>query len=128
MEIILVVDDDPGFRKLLETILTGEGYAVETTQSVKEAAAAAERRGFSLVISALRFRDGDGQQLLRSFAERSPETPVLMAAAPGNATEAVEAIRMGAAGHIGKPLSSPDEVRVLVRRALEQKQIGRAHV
>ena len=35
MERILIVDDDPGFRKLLETILVGEGYGVESAGSVK---------------------------------------------------------------------------------------------
>ncbi|HWQ53486.1 MAG TPA: sigma-54 dependent transcriptional regulator [Bryobacteraceae bacterium] len=124
METILVVDDDFGFRKLLETILTGEGYAVETVASVRDACAAGERRKFHLILSDLRLPDGDGLEVVRRFAEQSPETPVLMVSASGAVGNAVEAMKAGAAGYIGKPLSSPDELRVLVRKTLDQAQIA----
>ena len=43
MERILIVDDDPGFKNLLETILVGEGYGVESAGSVGEALRAGAR-------------------------------------------------------------------------------------
>ncbi len=124
METILVVDDDAGFRKLLETILTGEGYTVETAASVRDAAAAGDRRQFHLVLTDLRLPDGDGLEVLRRFAERSPETPVIMITAFATVCNAVEAMKLGAADYIGKPLSSPEELRLLVRRTLDQSRIA----
>ena len=51
MDSILVIDDDPGFRKLLETILSKEGYQVQSGSTVAEALRLGRAREFDLVIS-----------------------------------------------------------------------------
>ncbi len=119
METILVIDDDPGFRKLLTAILAGEGYAVTPADSVSAARAALDRKQFHLVIADLRLPDGDGLAVLRAVKEQSAETPVLLITAYGTVASAVEAMKAGAADYLGKPLASPDELRLTVRRALE---------
>ncbi|MBI4875687.1 MAG: sigma-54-dependent Fis family transcriptional regulator [Acidobacteria bacterium] len=124
MDTILIVDDDPGFRKLLETILSGEGYGVETAGSVREAVQAGARRKFDLVVSDLKLPDGDGLGVLRWWAENMPGTPVVMITGFGTVATAVEAMKLGAVDYLGKPLSSPDELRLLVRRALDQRQLA----
>jgi len=123
METILVVDDDPGFRRLLETILAKEGYQVQTFGSVAEALRQGQARSFDLVISDLRLPDGDGLAVLKWWKENAPETPVVMITAFGTVASAVEAMKLGAADYIGKPLSSPDELRLLVRRTLDQSRL-----
>ncbi len=123
-ETILVIDDDPGFRKLLETILLKENYAVATGGSVGEALRAGAARKFDLVITDLRLPDGDGLAVLRWWSENAPETPVIMITAFGSVASAVEAMKLGAADYIGKPLSSPDELRLLVRRTLDQRRLA----
>jgi DNA-binding NtrC family response regulator len=120
MEEILVVDDDPGFRGLMETILAGEGYRVNSAGSVAEAVRLLERRQFHLVVSDLKLPDGEGLQILSWVHEHSPETPVIMITAFGTVSSAVEAMKLGAADYLGKPLSSPDELRITARKALEQ--------
>lgn len=121
-ESILVVDDDPGFRTLLETILRGEGYAVETAGSVAEARSAGSRKSFHLVISDLKLPDGAGIDILRHWKEEMPEVPVILVTAFGSVASAVAAMKLGAMDYLGKPLSSPDELRVVVRKALEQNR------
>ena len=120
MECILVVDDDPGFRSLLETILRGEGYQVEAAGTVAEALSAGSRRSYHLVISDLKLPDGTGLEILRHWKQEMPEVPVIMITAFGTVASAVEAMKSGAADYLGKPLSSPDELRLVVRNALEQ--------
>jgi len=122
MEEILIVDDDPGFRKLLETILTGEGYRVTTAATVAEAIGSCERKQYHLIVSDLRLPDGEGLEVLRWSKEHMPETPVIMITGFGTVASAVEAMKLGAADYLGKPLSSPDELRMLVRKALEHSQ------
>ena len=122
MELILVVDDDPGFRKLLETILTGAGYQVQTVGTVGEALRLVAARQFHLVLSDLKLPDGEGLAVLRWLSENAPETPVVMLTAFGTIASAVEAMKLGAADYLGKPLSSPEELRLVVRRTLEQRQ------
>jgi two-component system, NtrC family, response regulator AtoC len=124
METILVIDDDPGFRKLLETILVKEGYRVETGDSVAEALRRGAAREFDLVITDLKLPDGDGLAVLRWWTEHAAETPVIMITAYGTVASAVEAMKQGAVDYIGKPLSSPDELRLLVRRTFDQRRIA----
>ncbi len=125
METILIVDDDSGFRRLLETILAGEGYAIEAAGSVADALRAATRKQFQLVLTDLRLPDGDGLAILRWFHEHAPETPVIMITAYGTVATAVEAMKLGAVDYIGKPLASPDELRIVARRTLDQFRVAR---
>ena len=118
-EKILVVDDDPNFSRLMETILRGEGYEVEVAATQHEALTRGSRAQFHLVVSDLRLPDGDGLHVLEFFREHSPETPVIMITAFGTVPNAVEAMKLGAVDYLGKPLSSPDELRIVVRKALE---------
>ncbi len=122
---ILIIDDDPGFRKLLETILAGEGYRIESGGSVREARTLGAAKRYDLVLSDLKLPDGDGIQVLKWFAENAPETPVIMLTAFGTVETAVEAMKLGAVDYLGKPLRSPDELRILVRRTLEARRAAR---
>ena len=118
MNPILVVDDDPGFRKLLETILSGEGYPVETAAKVGDARRLCATRTFSLVISDLKLPDGDGLDVQKWFSEHAPQTPFVLITGFGTVSTAVDAMKRGALDYLEKPLRSPDELRRLVRRAL----------
>ncbi len=115
---ILVVDDDPGFRKLLETILSAEGYEVASAATVGEAVRAGAARRFDLVLCDLRLPDGDGLQVLRRFREMAPGTPFVVITAYGTVPTAVEAMKLGAVDFLEKPLRSPEELRQIARRAL----------
>jgi len=123
MEQILVVDDDAGFRKLLETILAGEGYQVTTAGAVVEAVRLCEQKQFHLIVSDLKLPDGDGLEILRWSKAHMPETPVIMITGFGTVASAVEAMKLGAVDYLGKPLSSPDELRLLARKALDRNQV-----
>jgi two-component system response regulator AtoC len=118
MPAILIVDDDPGFRRLLETILLGEGHEVKTAASVAEAVRRGSEGRFNLVLSDLRLPDGDGLAVLRWFAEHAPATPLVMISAFGTVPAAVEAMKLGAVDFLEKPLRSPDELRRLVANSL----------
>jgi two-component system response regulator HydG/two-component system response regulator AtoC len=123
MEQILIVDDDPGFRSLLETILKGEGYNVQTASSVSEAIRAGTEKQFSLVLTDLKLPDGDGLTILRRWRESGLLTPFIVITGYGTVPSAVEAMKLGASDYIGKPLRSPDELRILTRKALAGRQL-----
>ena len=127
MERILVIDDDPGFRELLATILSDEGYEVESGASIADALRLGAARQYSLVISDLRLPDGSGIGILRWFSEQAPNVPVIVITAFGTFESAVEAVKLGAEDYLGKPLNSPDELRMTVRRTLEQRRTKLEH-
>jgi two-component system, NtrC family, response regulator AtoC len=124
MEQILVVDDDSGFRSLLDTILSGEGYQVQTAGAIGEAIRIGAKQQFHLVLTDLKLPDGDGLAILRRWRENGWTTPFVIITGFGTVPSAVEAMKLGAADYLGKPLRSPDELRVLVRRVLETSRLS----
>ena len=120
---ILVVDDDPGFRRLLETILKGEGYEVATASNKQVALHLCERKQYHLVISDLKLPDGDGIEILRWLREHAPEVPVILISGFGTVATAVEAMKLGAFDFLSKPLQNPDELRLLVRKVFDSVSV-----
>jgi len=115
---ILVVDDDPGFRSLLETILNAEGYSVDTAPNVASARKACASKNYRVVVSDLKLPDGSGLDVQNWFAEHAPSAAFALITGFGSVSTAVEAMKRGAVDYLEKPLRSPDELRRLVQRAL----------
>jgi DNA-binding NtrC family response regulator len=124
MQTILVIDDDAAFRKLLETILTTSEYHVITGASVADARRFGAQRQFDLALAGLRLPDGEGTSILRWFHDNAPETPVIVVTPFGSVANAVEAMKAGAVGYIGKPLANPEELQLLVRRTLRESTLS----
>jgi DNA-binding NtrC family response regulator len=114
---ILVVDDEEAQRELLQTVLSGEGYLVETSSSGEEALSAASARTFHLVILDLRMEGMGGLEVLRLLRETAPGTAVLMLTAYASVDTAVEAMRAGAINYLSKPVDI-EELKVQVEKAL----------
>ena len=125
MERILIIEADSGFREKLETILSGWGYAIHSGASVEDAARLGSRGQYHLVLTDLGLSGGNGIDVLRWFAEHSPETPVAMMSRDGPDDRAAEALRQGAVDCLGKPLDGPEEMRLRVRRILEERATER---
>ncbi|MBM4321427.1 MAG: response regulator, partial [Deltaproteobacteria bacterium] len=119
---ILVVDDERSLRGLLSKILRREGYAVVEADCGEAALQQLAQRAVHLVITDLRLPGVDGLEVLRHVRRSSPETQVVVLTAFGTVASAVEAMKLGAADYLTKPLQSPDELRLVVREALARRR------
>ncbi len=117
---ILVADDEAPQRQLMRAVLEKD-FAVVTAANGEEARQLLSQRSFDLVITDERMPMMSGSELLRWMRENAPETPVVVLTAFGSIQTAVEAIKLGAADYLTKPLKSPDELRLVVSRLLEQR-------
>src|SRR5205809_2314873 len=119
---IMVVDDDMNMRDLMITLLESEGYDVIPAENAAAAQAAFEGPQPDAALLDLQLPDGHGLDLLPIFKKHWPETEVIVLT--GNATleAAVEATKRGAIFFQSKPVD-PKNLMVLVKRALEQKQL-----
>jgi len=117
---ILIVEDDPGMRALVATILREEGHRVEEAQNGTEGLAAFKAGDFDLVITDLRLPGLSGTDLLRQGKEEKPEVRWIIITAFGSIAGAVEAMRAGASDYLTKPFHNPDELRHVVRRVLKE--------
>jgi DNA-binding NtrC family response regulator len=118
---ILVVDDEADIRRLLQEILSEEGYDVETAADGAQARAARSREHPDLVLLDIWMPDVDGITLLREWsADLMDGCPVVMMSGHGTVETAVEATRLGAFDYIEKPVSLAKLLRI-VQRALEER-------
>ena len=121
-ERILVVDDDISQRRLIEFWLKEEGYSVVTASDGNTALRTFTETSPALVISDIRMPGLSGLDLLGRIKALNPDTPVILITAFGAVGDAVEAMKLGAADYVLKPLN-PDELKVNVQRALEHQQL-----
>ena len=119
---ILVVDDDPDIVAVLDELLKKEGHQVTTCAAGAAAIAVGREEQFDVVVVDIRLPDLDGLAVLRAFQETSPDAAVIVATAFGTVETAIQAIKAGAYDYIPKPFKL-DEVRIVVRRALERKHL-----
>ena len=116
---ILVVDDESDIRRLLQEILTEEGYEVEVAADAGQARAARARQTPDLVLLDIWMPDTDGITLLREWSNEATDAcPVVMMSGHGTVETAVEATRLGAYDFVEKPLSLAKLLRT-VERALD---------
>jgi two-component system, NtrC family, response regulator AtoC len=118
---ILVADDEPGLREFLADTLALDDHVVVTAPDGKAAAKLLDERGFDLVITDLKMPGLDGMALLRKVRAEQPEVEVIVMTAHGTVDNAVEAMKLGAFEYLQKPISGPDELRLLAQRAVERR-------
>jgi len=123
---VLVVDDEASMRELLEIVLQNDGYHVTAVADSDAAVEALDREIFDVVLTDLRIgseREA-GMRLLSWIKEHAPSTPSIMITAHGSVESAIEAMKLGAADYLMKPFKN-DEIRLLVRRAIEKRDLVR---
>ncbi len=123
MERVLIVDDEEGIRSFIAAVLEGEGLRVELAEDGSQAASKLARKSYHLMITDLKMPGLDGMSLLRKARADQPEMEVIVLTAHGTVNSAVEAMKLGAFDYLTKPLSSPDELRLGVSRALERRRL-----
>ncbi|MDZ4812697.1 MAG: sigma-54 dependent transcriptional regulator [Pseudomonadota bacterium] len=122
---VLVVDDEPDIRHLIEDILRDEGYSVRTAESVATARAALALETPELMLLDVWLPDGDGLRFLRETIEADGlPCPTVMISGHGSIESAVEAVRLGAYDFLEKPVSLA-KLLLTVKRALETAQLRR---
>ena len=119
---ILVIDDDPSLRRVLQAQLEKEEYEVEVAASAQETLSVLQLRSFELLITDLKMPGMSGLDLLKETRLRYPHTIIIKLTAFGTVDTAVEAMKAGAYDYLTKPVH-PDEMSVVVRRALEHVRL-----
>ena len=113
---ILIVDDDPGQRSLLDSFLSGQGFETVLAASGEEALERLRTAEFGMMISDVRMPGLTGLDTLRRARQEHPVLPVLLVTAYADIREAVGAMRDGALNYLAKPIDL-DELLTTVRQA-----------
>ncbi len=114
---ILVVDDEPDIRELLELTLIRMGIGVAVAGSVSEAKERIAQSRFDLCLTDMRLPDGEGLDLVRHIGTLGVDLPVAVITAYGSAENAVAALKAGAFDYLSKPVGL-EQLRALVKSVL----------
>lgn len=114
---VLVVDDEPDIRELLELTLIKMGIGVSVAGSVAEAKQRLAETRFDLCLTDMRLPDGEGLELVRHIATLGVDLPVAVITAYGSAENAVAALKAGAFDYVSKPVGL-EQLRALIKSVL----------
>lgn len=118
---ILVVDDEPDIRQLVQEILEDEGYSVQVAKDGESARLIYAQQKPDLVLLDIWMPDIDGISLLKEWSASSKlESQVVIMSGHGTLETAVEATRLGAFDFVQKPLSLA-KLLATVRKALDSR-------
>ena len=115
---VLVVDDEPDIRELLDLTLTRMGLQVTTAEDLGVARRALAEQSFSFCLTDMRLPDGNGLDLVREIARDHPQLPAAVITAHGRIEDAVTALKIGAFDFVSKPVDL-SILRKLVNTALK---------
>ncbi len=119
---ILVVDDEPNIRRVLEAAFMRDGYHVASADCGRKAVEYAGENPVSILVTDLILPDFSGVDVLKQLKQLHPQCVAIVVTAYGTIRSAVEATQAGAFDYIQKPFDL-DEVRQLVKKAVD---FGRA--
>ncbi len=119
---ILVIDDDEGIREACSTVLERERYIPVLAETGEMGLELLKKEDFDLVIVDLKLPGISGMDVLKRSREDNPEIPVIMITGYATVETAVEAMKAGAFDYLVKPFS-PDELRVVVKKALNNRRL-----
>ena len=114
---VLVVDDEPDIRELLELTLSRMGLGVVAVGTIAEAREQLKGARFELCLTDMRLADGEGLDLVRHIGSLDDDLPVAVITAHGSAENAVAALKAGAFDYVSKPVGL-EQLRALVKSAL----------
>ncbi len=117
---MLVADDQPNIRRLLEALFLKEGFAVLVAENGQKAVELAASNPVDILISDLIMPDMTGVEVLQKIKSLHPQSTAIIITAYGTIKSAVEATRCGAYDYLQKPFDNED-IRRIVKRAMEQK-------
>jgi two-component system response regulator PilR (NtrC family) len=112
---ILLVEDEPSFREVLQIGLEAQGFETFPAGSLEEAKGLLGQRGFDAVVSDLRLKDGTGIELLAWMKERSLQTPVVIMTAFATTETTVQALNLGAVDFLTKTKNDLHELSKVLK-------------
>lgn len=119
---ILIVDDEPNLRHMLQIVLRREGYQADTASDGREALLMAGKSPYDFILCDIRMPVLDGPEFLRRAADAGIGATIIMMSAYGTMDTAVECMKMGAYDYISKPFKN-DEIVLVLRKAEERERL-----
>jgi len=123
MDPILVVDDEADFVANYQRLLRRRGYRVVSAGSRGDGLVIVEREPLALVITDLRFPDGDGLELVRAARRLPTPTPSIVVTGFASEASRMAALAAGASGYLAKPFAAASFMSLVEKMLDSPKQL-----
>jgi diguanylate cyclase (GGDEF)-like protein/PAS domain S-box-containing protein len=123
---ILVIEDDARFAISLEALLTASGWQTDIRHSGQEGLARLAEVPCDLVLVDIGLPDISGHEVVRGIREKRERLPVIVVSGETQIEAAIEALRLGAADYVRKPIE-PEFLLHSIRRVLKQNWLEREY-
>ncbi len=118
---VLIVDDEPDIRELLEITVGRMGLETTAAASVTEAKEKLQQRDYSLCLTDMKLPDGNGMEVIQHIQRHAPHVPVAMITAFSSIDTAIDALKAGAFDFLTKPIDL-ERLRTLIQTSLRLEQ------
>ncbi len=115
---ILIVDDEPDIRELLEITLARMGMLTDSAETVAQAKNQLQQQSYDLCLTDMKLPDGEGLEIIHHIQQYFSHIPVAMITAFGNTELAIAALKAGAFDFVNKPIEL-ERLRSLIEAALK---------
>ena len=121
---LLLIDDEPGIRRMMWLDLTADGYQVNCAEDGASGLESFAREKPDIVLTDLKMPGMDGIEVLRRIKEMSPTTEVIVITGHGDLDLAIQALQLDASDFITKPVNEK-ALTVALKRASERLRLRR---
>lgn len=119
---ILIVEDEPKMRRLLEISLGEDGHTVHTAQDAETGLKFFQRESIDLIVTDLKLPGMNGLEFLQEAKRWNASVPIVVMTAYGTVETAVEAMKAGASDYVLKPFSMA-ELRLVISKELDVQRV-----
>ena len=116
---LLIIDDEPQLRNMLQRLFVGEGYSVATAENGAQAMQRLKAQRFQAVLCDVKLPDANGVELTKAIKSQQPDVEVIVFTAFGTISDAVKAVQNGAFQYLVKG-DDNDKLIPTVSRAVEK--------
>ena len=114
---ILIIDDEPDIRELLEITLSRLKLSTQSVGNLKDAKEILKKEVFDLCLTDMKLPDGDGLDFIEYTQQQYPQMPIAMITAHGSMDTAIIALKTGAFDYLTKPIDL-SRLREIIKAAL----------
>ncbi|HEX5434514.1 MAG TPA: sigma-54 dependent transcriptional regulator [Candidatus Angelobacter sp.] len=119
---ILIVEDEPRMRRLLEISLGEEGHSVQSAESAETGLKSLRKNGVDLIVTDLKLPGMNGLEFLQEAKKINASVPVVVMTAYGSVETAVEAMKAGASDYVLKPFTMA-EMKLVINKELDVQKV-----
>jgi DNA-binding NtrC family response regulator len=119
---ILIVEDEPRIRRLLEISLSEDGHSVHTSADAESGLLHLRKASADLVVTDLKLPGMNGLEFLQEGKRLNPVLPFIVMTAYGSVETAVDAMKAGASDYVLKPFTMA-EMKLVINKELDVQQV-----